>query len=442
MTTTYDPDHPRYYSESDLRGELERVFDLCHGCRLCFNLCPSFPTLFGFVDDLDGQVDKMTTIQQDQVVSECYQCKLCYVKCPYVPPHEWALDFPRMIMRANAIAGQTMSWKDRVTNQALGNTDLVGRISSVAAPVVNREMTSTGSPARKVVERLVGISSKRSLPTYSRRRFSRWFSSRTPQRAPGGPGGLEPQARASIYPTCFVEYMNPEIGMDLVGVFEHNNVECSLPDSARCCGAPWLHSGEVDKFKQVARKNLSALQGEIEAGRDIVVAQPTCAYVLKKDYPQYVKSTLAEEVSARVFEPSEYLNRLKVDPDKELATDFSGQVPESVVYHVACHHQALNAGVRARDLLKLAGVKVTIVPKCSGIDGTWGYRKANYDESKKVGKILTDALKAELGKVAESQEKIVIGDCHLANTAIAEDGISTPLHPMEVLARAYGLPRG
>ena len=103
MTATYRPDDPGYFDETGFRAELGRVFDLCHGCRLCFNLCPSFPTLFDLVDAHDGVVSAMTPAEQDRVVDECYQCKLCYPKCPYVPPHEWALDFPRLMLRAKAV---------------------------------------------------------------------------------------------------------------------------------------------------------------------------------------------------------------------------------------------------------------------------------------------------------------------------------------------------
>ena len=94
MTTIYDPKHPLYLDEADTRKEMERVFDLCHGCRLCFKFCPSFPTLFSYVDQHDDQdAGKMTPAQQDHVVDECFHCKLCYVMCPYIPElHEWALD--------------------------------------------------------------------------------------------------------------------------------------------------------------------------------------------------------------------------------------------------------------------------------------------------------------------------------------------------------------
>ena len=185
MTTTYRPDDPAYLDEADLRVELERVFDLCHGCRLCFNLCPSFPTLFDLVDANDGDVSALTAADQDRVVDECYQCKLCYPKCPYVPPHEWQLDFPRLMMRAHAVRhAEGLPVRERVTDQVLGRTDLMGRVSTAAAPIVNAVTGTPGSWTRRLMEKTAGMASERLLPPYARTRFSTWFRRRSAGRGP------------------------------------------------------------------------------------------------------------------------------------------------------------------------------------------------------------------------------------------------------------------
>src|SRR5438067_1109517 len=176
MTTTYDPTHPKYADEADLRGEMTRVYDLCHGCRLCFNLCPAFPSLFDFIDRRDGAVDALTTAEQDQVVDECYQCKLCFVKCPYVPPHEWALDFPRLMLRANAARRQPL--KDKVAEQFLGRTDLLGRIGTATAPLTNKALGARNGPVRKAMEKVTGVAADRLLPPFARIRFTTWFKKR------------------------------------------------------------------------------------------------------------------------------------------------------------------------------------------------------------------------------------------------------------------------
>jgi Fe-S oxidoreductase len=440
MTTTYDPSHPDYFDEGNLRAELERVYDLCHGCRLCFNLCPSFPTLFDAIDARDGDVSAMTPAEQDQVVDQCYQCKLCYLKCPYVPPHEWELDFPRLMMRAHAVRhADGLPAKARLTDQVLGRTDLVGRASTAAAPVVNALVGTPGSLSRRMMAKTVGIAAQRLLPPYARQRFSTWFRRRS--IGAGASASPDAQGSVSIFPTCFIEYMEPDIGKDLVKVYEHNRVSCSMPAGTQCCGAPWLHQGNVKEFTKAAERNVSALVSEVRAGKDVVVAQPTCAYVIRKDYPIYLANTAraadADLVAAHTVDPAEYLMALHRAEGTELETDFPGrdrgEVPDRVTYHVACHLQAQQVGLKSRDLLKVAGVAATLVQRCSGIDGTWGYRQENYELARKVARPLRREVEA-------AGNDVVCGDCHLANGSIEQETGTRPIHPLQLMARAYGIP--
>jgi Fe-S oxidoreductase len=438
VTTTYDPADPGYLDEDDLRGEFERVFDLCHGCRLCFNLCPSFPTLFGFVDEHDGHVAAMTTAEQDRVVDECYQCKLCYLKCPYVPPHEWELDFPRLMMRAHAVRhARGGSLVERATDQFLGRTDLVGRMSTAAAPVVNAVTGRLGSFPRKVMEKTVGIASDRLLPPYARERFTTWFRRRP--REVGEPGSEA--GSVSVFPTCFVEYMEPSIGQDLVKVYEHNGIACSVPEGTKCCGAPWLHAGNIKEFTAAAVRNVAVLAGEVRNGKQVVVAQPTCGYVVRKDYPLYLAGTPsaadAQLVAAHTVDPAEHLVALSREEGSGFDDSFPGrergEVPDRVTYHVACHQQALQIGLKSRDLLKIAGIRAELVQRCSGIDGTWGYRAANYELARKVAAPLGREVKA-------AGNEVVCGDCHLANGSIEQETGTKPVHPIQLFARACGIP--
>jgi len=437
VTATYDPTDPKYFDPAALREEIDRVFDLCHGCRLCFNLCPSFPTMFGFVDANDGDATALTDAERDQVVDECYQCKLCYVKCPYVPPHEWELDFPRLMSRVHAVRQkQGVGVKETVTDQFFARTDLLGRASVAAAPMVNWATGTPGSWPRRLMESTVGLASERLLPPYAKQRFTTWFKRRGRPAA-----GTKAGDAASVFPTCFVEYMEPDVGRAIVEVYEHNGIECSLPARTKCCGAPWLHSGHVDEFVKAARHNVAALAAEVRAGRDIIVAQPTCAYVVKRDYPLYAKGADADLVASHTFDPAEYLMRRHRDADDPftLRDEFPGRddgaVPDEVTYHVACHLQAQNAGLRSRDLLKVAGVKCAIVQRCSGIDGTWGYRAENYELARKVA--------APLGRdIDASGNEVVCGDCHLANGSILQETGTRPVHPLQLVALAYGLRDG
>ena len=430
MTTIYDPKNPLYFDEADVREELTRVYDLCHGCRLCFKFCTSFPTLFDMIDQHDDQdAGRLTPAQQDQVVDECFQCKLCYINCPYIPElHEWNLDFPRLMLRADAMqhANGIKTVRDKATTQMMGRTDLLGTLATTAGPIANKIVNAEpGSGIRKVVAKATGVSPVRLLPPYAKQRFSTWFKKRPRASL------AKRQGKVTVFPTCLVEYQETDIGKDLVKVYEHNGIECNNTE-ASCCGAPWLHSGNVKEFTKIAEKNIKTLAAEVRSGTDIVVPQPTCSYIIKKDYVDYVGGPDAELVAAHTYDAAEYLMQVHNAEETSLDTDFPGETVESITYHTPCHLRAQNIGFKSRDLMKLTGAKVKLVQQCSGIDGMWGFRAGNEDISMPIAKKLGDLIEKAGGDV-------VAGDCHLANTAIIEQTGRTPQHPLQVLARAYGI---
>ncbi len=430
MTTTYDPKDPVYFDEADIREELTRVYDLCHGCRLCFKFCTSFPTLFEMIDKHDDQdAGRLTPAEQDQVVDECFQCKLCYINCPYIPElHEWNLDFPRLMLRADAMQHATgiKSTRDKATTQMMGRTDLLGTLATSTGPIANKIVNAEpGSVIRKVVAKATGVSPVRLLPPYAKQRFSTWFDKRPKITL------TKRQGKVTVFPTCLVEYQETDIGKDLVKVYERNGIECNNTD-AGCCGAPWLHSGNVKEFTKVAEKNIKTLVAEVRSGTDIVVPQPTCSYIIKKDYLDYVGGADAELVAAHTYDTAEYLMKVHKGDDTSLDTDFPGDTVESITYHTPCHLRAQNIGFKSRDLMKLTGAKVKLVQQCSGIDGMWGFRAGNEDISVPIAKKLGD-------QITKAGGDVVAGDCHLANTAIVEQTGRTPQHPLQVMARAYGI---
>jgi glycerol-3-phosphate dehydrogenase subunit C len=430
MTTTYDPKDPVYFDEADVREELTRVYDLCHGCRLCVGFCTSFPTLFEMIDNHDDQdAGRLTPADQDQVVDECFQCKLCYVNCPYIPElHEWNLDFPRLMLRADAMqhANGIKSSRDKATTQMMARTDLLGTLATSTGSIANKLVNAEpGSGIRKVVGKATGVSSVRLLPPYAKQRFSTWFRKRPKINL------TNRQGRVTVFPTCLVEYQETEIGKDLVKVYERNGIECDNT-AAGCCGAPWLHSGNVKAFTKVAEKNVKTLAAEVRAGTDVVVPQPTCSYVIKKDYLDYVGGPDAELVAAHTFDTAEYLIKIHKGDDTCLDTDFPGETVESITYHTPCHLRAQNIGFTSRDLMKLTGAEVKLVQQCSGIDGMWGFRAGNEEISVPIARKLGEQIDKAGGD-------IVAGDCHLANTAIVEQTGRTPQHPLQVMARAYGI---
>jgi Fe-S oxidoreductase len=430
MTTTYNPHDARYLDEKDTRDEMTRVFDVCQGCRLCADLCVSFPTLFAAVDaHADRDVGRLTTAQQDKVVDECWQCKLCFVRCPYRPGrHERAIDFPKLMQRATAMRQKTgqLAVRGRITTALSGRAGLVGRVGTVGAPLVNRVFgAKPGSATRKVVERATGLSSQRLLPPFRRQRFSSWMNQRAKLRL------TDRQGAVAVFPTCTVEYHAPEIGKDLVKVYERNGVECTLA-AAGCCGAPYLHGGDIERFTKIATQNVAALAAEVRGGRDIVVAQPTCHWVIRNEYPDYVPGADAAAVAERTCDAAEFLTNLHRGERTRLNTTFPGRVPAAITYHVPCHVRAQEAGLNSRDLLRLTGAKVTTVQQCSGVGDGWGWRGENAGRAIPIAQRLAERIDAAGGDV-------VVGDCDHANTAIEEQRGLRPLHPLQVLARAYGI---
>jgi Fe-S oxidoreductase len=387
--------------------------------------------LFSFVDRHDDRdAGRLTPEQQDRVGDACYQCNLCSLSCPYTPEvHERALDFPRLMLRHSAmrLANDQVSLRKRITTAVLGHADLVGKLAT-SIPAVSHRLVNAKpeSIVRIVVEKATGVSSVRLLPPYAKERFSTWFKKRV------RPEMAQKQGSVAVFPTCIVEYQQPSIGHDLVKVYERNNIECSLVEGARCCGAPYLHSGDVDAFTKVAAQQVKVLADAVRRGDDIVVPQPTCGYIIKKDYVVYVGGPDADLVAAHTFDASEYLINLHKAEGTELDTDFTGDIADSISYHVPCHIKAQNIGSCSQDLMKMTGAQITEIDQCSGIDGMWGFKAGNEELSIPIAQKLA-------AKITDAGNDLVVGDCHLANTAIVEQAGQIPRHPLQVVARAYGI---
>lgn len=315
MTTTYDPHDNRYVDEADVRGELTRVFDICGECRRCVDLCGAFPTLFDLLGRLDGTVDegdagRLTPADQDRVVDECVHCKRCLTDCPYAPGrHERAVDVPRLMLRALAMrhaAGQ-VSWRDRLGVRMLTRPGVVGRAARAAAPLVNRAIDGPdGSVLRRAMSKLIDERTARRLAPYrispySKERFTTWFDRRSRPADANDRTGSRP--KAIVFPTCRVDDHEPELGTDVITACDAQGIDCELT-RAGCCGGPWLHLGDVNRFRKLVDANVTALAREIaDPGAEIVVLDSACADVLRHEYVDYVDPALrgeADRVAGRV----------------------------------------------------------------------------------------------------------------------------------------------
>ena len=413
----FDFNSPDFYSAESFSRETARIFDICNGCRLCFNLCPSFDVLFKRIDELDGDMGKLTGRDTDRVVELCYDCKLCYPKCPYTPPHNYMLDFPRLMLRGKAITARQggIKFHDRL----LSRTDLLGGVSTKAAPIVNWTLAS--KPFRLIIEKFTGIHRDRNLPRYSSTTFASWYKRHT--KAEAIPGS----AKVVFFHTCSVNYNDTDTGKAAIQVLEKNGVHVEVPQQ-KCCGMPYLDGGDIENAKRHATFNVERLIGYIKDGFDVVTPGPSCSYLIKQEYPMLLNSPDAKLVSSHTFDMMEYLARL--NKEGKLSKDFKNRQGE-ITYHLPCHLKAQNIGFKSRDVLELIpDTKVEVVAKCSGHDGTWSLKKEFFELSLRVGKPLFD--KFANGSKAAS-------DCPLAQLQIEKGTGKKPRHPIQILRDAYGL---
>lgn len=418
---SFDVRSPHFWDREVLDAELRRVFDICHGCRRCFNLCPSFNVLFELIDAKGEDVAHLTREDFRRVVDLCYQCKLCFNHCPYTPPHRWDIDFPRLMLRAKAVEARArgIAREDRI----LGRPDAMGRIGSRLAPLVN--VLNRMRPFRVLLEKVVGIHRDRNLPNYHRETFRDWFRAHESRRArPGAENG-----RVVLFYTCYVNYHDPAVGRAAVRVLEHNGLEVIAPEQ-KCCGMPLLDGGDIEGALAQAEENTKALVEFVRQGYSVVIPGPTCSYMLKHEYPVLLRSEEAREVAQRSFDLCEYLMRLH--DEGRLNTNLK-PIEQRIVYHLPCHLRAQNIGYKSRDLMRLIpGTTVQVIERCAGIDGTWGLKRQYYQLSLKVASKLFQDVQQELSA-------LVVSDCPLAGVQILQGTQRRPLHPIQILARAYGM---
>ena len=421
---TYDPEDPHYWDPAALGKEVTRVFEVCHGCRMCFKFCDSFPTLFELIDERhDCDVTRIEPAETRRVMDACFQCKLCEVQCPYTPRdgHEFQLDFPRLVHRYQAVLrrGRRRSLRDGL----LANPDLAARLARWSRGLANR--VNRLRPFRFLLEKLLGIHRAKLLPEFAATTFEKWAGER---------GLVRPEAggEAVLFQTCYVQNNEPAIGRDTVEVLERNGVDLRCARGLACCGMPAWESGDLEGLRRMARRNLDRLGPFVERGAVVIAINPTCSMMLRREYPGLVAAEdrgRAEALAAAVRDPSEYLWSIR--REERFCTEFASSPEGAVAYHAPCHLRAQAVGFRARDLLrKLPGVSPGLTAECCGHDGTWAMKVEGFESSCRVGRRAFEGMAAE-------DAAVWVSDCPLAALQFEQHAGRKAMHPMSVLARAY-----
>jgi Fe-S oxidoreductase len=426
--------NPDFYDEEKLNTEMERVFDMCHGCRRCLSLCGSFPTLFDLVDATDdGEVHGVDKKDYGKVVDECFLCDVCYVtKCPYVPPHPWNLDFPHLMLRAKAVKFKNGEVKMR--DKVLASTDKMGMFAGI--PIVTEAVNAINRTGvmRSVMESTLGVDKKAWIPEYAPKTFTQLATTSTPWPVKDG---AKTPGKVAIYATCYINYNEPGIGQDLIKILEHNQIPYELVDKEACCGMPKLELGDLESVAANKDKNIPKLAKLAREGYAIVTPIPSCTLMFKQELPlMFPDEEDVQLVKEAMWDPFEYF--ISRNRDGLLNTDFKEELGH-VSYHIPCHSRVQNVGKKTAETLKLVpGTEVNVVERCSGHSGTWGVKKEFHDTAMKIGKPVFKAM-------ANNTPDYISSDCQLAGHHIEqgmeENGLAKAemAHPLTLIAKAYGL---
>jgi len=429
---------PDYRDETKAFAEMERVFDICHGCRRCVSLCQSFPTLFDLIDaTADGEVHGVAKADYAKVTDQCYLCDLCFMtKCPYVPPHPWNVDFPHLMLRAKAI--KYGKGEVGAGEKLLASTDVHGQLAGIPIVVQAVNAANRAKPVRRLLDATLGVHPDAWLPPLATKKFRSSVARKG--RATNVVAGERSPGRVAIYSTCYVNYNEPGIGHDLVALLEHNDIPYELLDKESCCGMPKLELGDLEGVARHKEKNIPVLARYAHDGFAILSAIPSCTLMFKQELPlMFPGDADVKAVQAAMFDPFEYL--IARHRDGLLKTDFKTPLGK-VSYHVPCHGRVQKIGRKTEEIFKLIGktvsVELTTVERCSGHAGTYGVKTPTHPLAMKIGKPVFKAM-------AAPAPAFISSDCALAGHHIAqgmdENGLAPAelRHPLSLMRLAYGL---
>jgi len=381
------------------------------------------------------EVDGVKKEDYWKVVDECYLCDLCFMtKCPYVPPHEWNLDFPHLMLQAKAVKFKKGQVKTR--DKILTSTDTVGSLAGIPIVVNLVNAANKNKAARNLLDKTLGVHPDAKLPEYHsdtlRKRLGHIDNSKIQPEAAGDTTG-----KVALFATCYGNRNEPQVGEDLVAVLQHNGIQVRLVDKEQCCGMPKLELGDLEAVARAKEANVPVLAKLVDEGWDIMAPVPSCVLMFKQELPlMFPEDEQLKKVKNAIYDPFEYL--MIRHAHGKLKTDFKKPLGK-VVYHAACHQRVQNIGSKTSQLLKLVpDTEVEVVERCSGHDGTYAVKSEYHKTSMKI-------CRPVVNKVKQANADYYGSDCPMAGHQIENgleqgDAAAKPTtHPLSMLKIAYDI---
>jgi glycerol-3-phosphate dehydrogenase subunit C len=423
---------PEFYDLNSINTEFERVFDICHGCRRCHNLCDSFPKLFNLIDESEtGELDSVNPEDYGVVAEACTLCDMCFMtKCPYVPPHPFQLDFPHLMLRAKAQEFQRgeRSWQDK----ALAETDRNGKLASAVSPLANWSTRRKNKLTRPILEKICHVHRDAELPEFHKPSLEKRAEQLLPVNSEAPAFGR----KAVLYATCYGNFNNQDIGEASRTVLARNGVETTVVHPG-CCGMPKLENGDLESVAKAAHEIAGKLASYIEEGYDIIGLTPSCVLMLKFEWPLIVpEDENVGRLAEAIFDISEYVVDIA---RREGLVEPTAPLEGGVAVHLACHARAQNIGPKAAEMLKLVSrSELTLVERCSGHGGKWGTMKKFFETAIKLGNPAARRLQ-------KSGAAYMVSECPLAALHLGQcmEGLDEGVgprhldHPIQLVAMAY-----
>lgn len=393
--------------------------DKCTACTICVTACPVTAATRKFRGPkMTGpaltRLRKLVS-DDDPMLDYCSNCKTCDLVCPSGVP------ISTLNMLAKTEYYKKHPRKSPADSMTAHNERMGKLISALPFGATFANMGISVGKGLKLLS-TVGISNKANMPSYASESFIKKFKKIRQPKC---------DRKVLFFTGCYINYNQPEVGVALVKVYNHNNIEVAIDKNFVCCGSPMVAGGYIDDARVNAKKNVALLKSWVDKGYDIVVACTSCSLMLKQEYQELFDFEGMSEYAAHMYDSVEYLVRL--NDIGEFKTDFK-EDDTKYIYHAPCHLKVQAIGRPTMELLpKVPGLKIEEADAgCCGISGSYGFKKDKYDIAMKIGSKLFSRIK---------ESKAKYGVCECATCRLQMEGGSgvKAIHPLAVLCHAYGL---